>query len=113
MGSLNQYRMYVSSYGKETSPRIHVYSFDAESVTFELIEGVDGIQDPSFLAINERDQVLYAVSEKMEQEGETGGLIASYAIDADNGKLARLNEQPSFGWQPCHLTLTKNNDYIF
>ena len=56
-------------------------------------------KSPSFLEIHPNGKFLYAVS----QAGGTGG-VSAYAIDKDGG-LKFLNQQPSGGAGPCHVSI--------
>ena len=57
-------------------------------------------RNPSFLDIHPNGRFLYAVSES----GGTGSLSA-YAIDVASGTLKLLNQQPSGGAGPCHVSI--------
>ncbi len=57
-------------------------------------------KSPSFLEIHSNGKFLYAVSET----GGTGS-VSAYIIDRKTGKLKFLNEQPSSGKGPCHLSI--------
>jgi len=57
-------------------------------------------QNPSFLEIHPNGKFLYAVS-----EGGGAGSVGAYAIDADAGDLKFLNQQPSGGAGPCHVSI--------
>jgi 6-phosphogluconolactonase len=57
-------------------------------------------RNPSFLEIHPNGKFLYAVSE----DGGAGS-VSAYAIDTDKGDLKFLNERPSGGAGPCHVTI--------
>jgi 6-phosphogluconolactonase len=62
-------------------------------------------EQPSFLALHPNRRFLYAVNETGEGRRGTGQVTA-FAIGAD-GKLTRLNQQPSRGSAPCHLVVDR------
>jgi len=57
-------------------------------------------RNPSFLDVHPNGEFLYAVS-----EAGGAGSVSAYAIDADAGDLKFLNEQPSGGAGPCHVSI--------
>jgi 6-phosphogluconolactonase len=57
-------------------------------------------KNPSFLEIHPNGKFLYAVSE----DGGAGS-VSAYAIDTDKGDLKFLNERPSGGAGPCHVSI--------
>jgi 6-phosphogluconolactonase len=43
-----------------------------------------------------------------EFEGKPGGAVSSFSVDASGGKLTLLNQRPSMGTGPCHITMDKD-----
>jgi 6-phosphogluconolactonase len=70
-------------------------------------EAAAKITNPSFLAIDPSGQFLYAVAEVDRYEGQPGGGIESFAIDADKRTLKSLNHQSTRGTIPCHCVVDK------
>ena len=66
------------------------------------------VANPSFLARHPTRPLLYAVSEIADRSaasGRTTGGITAFRIDRATGMLTKLNEQPSGGGGPCHVTV--------
>ncbi len=61
---------------------------------------------PGFLAIHPNKKYLYAVAPSIpdHEAKETGG-VSAYRIDHSSGKLILINQQPSGGRGPCHVSL--------
>ncbi len=57
-------------------------------------------KNPSFLEIHPNGKFFYAVS-----EAGGGGSVSAYAIDTDTGDLKFLNQRPSGGAGPCHVSI--------
>jgi len=57
-------------------------------------------KNPSFLEIHPNGKFLYAVSEVSGAGG-----VSAYAIDSSTGNLKLLNQQPSGGAGPCHVSI--------
>jgi 6-phosphogluconolactonase len=63
--------------------------------------------NPSFLELDLKRRLLFAVNEVDTFEGKPTGAVSAYSIDAATGKLVLLNQRPSMGAGPCHLILDR------
>jgi len=98
--------LFVGSYTNKDSNGINCFQFNTENGTMEHLYSVDGIENPSYLAVDAKHQFLYAVSEKMD------GTVVSYSIDPTTTKLSKVNEQPTLGAAPCYLTINREEDCL-
>jgi 6-phosphogluconolactonase len=108
-----QYIAYVGTYtAKTTSKGIYAYRFNAENGQLSPIGVAAESVDPSFLAVHPNGKYLYAVNEIGNFNGGTGGAVSAFAIDAKTGALKLLNQVPTRGAGPCHLSLDKTGNYV-
>lgn len=91
---------------------IYVYRLDEESGALTYASTTPGIVNPSFVALDPQHRYLYAVSETKEYAGQTGGAIYAYAVDQKTGMLSYLNEQPTRGTDPCHLSVDATGNWV-
>ena len=100
--------VYVGTYTKPSghADGIYVYRMDQASGALTPLQTVAGVTNPSFLAIDPQQRYLYAVNEL-----QTGG-VSAFAIDPASGGLAPLNQQPSNGSFPAHLTVDPSGRYV-
>ncbi|SDJ15541.1 6-phosphogluconolactonase, cycloisomerase 2 family [Paraburkholderia steynii] len=84
---------------------IGVYAVDTSSGAWESVEVFEPLENPSFLALNEAQDVLYAV------HGD-GAEVSSFAVDPANGRLSLLNRQACGGRNPVHLALSRSGDAL-
>ncbi len=105
--------VYVGSYANHTDSGIYTFSFDTETGALSYIDSVDGIANPSYLAVDYGRSRLYAVSEVMETGGQPGGAVAAYSVQSDNGKLTLMNRQLTHGGAPCHLSIDHTGSCLF
>ncbi|MGQ9648787.1 MAG: lactonase family protein, partial [Phycisphaerae bacterium] len=70
------------------------------------------VASPSFLALHPKGRFLYAVGELNEFQGKKAGAVSALAIDAQTGKLTLLNQQPSGGQGPCHVTVDPTGKWV-
>lgn len=103
---------YVGTYTRGDSQGIYRCRFNAETGAIEVLGATEGIQNPSFLAIDPSRRYLYATSETSEFEGEPGGGVYTYAIDPAAGDLRLVDAQSSRGGGPCYVTTTPRGSHV-
>lgn len=86
---------------------IGIYGFDRDSGAIDHLDTVEGIVNPSYLALGPDGTALYAVA-----EGEGQGAVIAYARDVHTGGLTELNRQPSGGIGPCHLSIDHGGRHV-
>jgi 6-phosphogluconolactonase len=97
--------LFIGTYTSSTSEGIYTYRMN--SVTGQLTKFTSiKSENPSFLTLDRSKRFLYAVNELPEFEGKPGGAVSAYAVDG-TGTLKFLNQQPSMGADPCHLTVDR------
>ncbi|ANY65429.1 hypothetical protein BBD42_02305 [Paenibacillus sp. BIHB 4019] len=104
--------VYIGCYGSASEPCIYVATQDSESGLLNVIQQVTGIENASFLNVNEARDRLYAVSETAEANGVPGGEVAAYAIDPETGKLSELNRQSTHGEHPCYVSSDGHSVFV-
>jgi hypothetical protein len=94
-------RVYVGKYTADGGLSKGIYTCLFDSATGKLTEPTlaGEVVNPTFLAIHPNRQFLYAVNELSEGPGKGDGGVTKMKINAD-GKLTKLNSQPSFGGTP-------------
>ncbi len=97
--------IYVGTYSGPASKGIYMLAFDAGTGRLGAPELVAETPSPSFLATDPKHRFLYAVNETGEFQGKSGGGVSAFAIDAATGGLKLLNQQPSHGTYPCHVSV--------
>jgi 6-phosphogluconolactonase len=108
-----QYIAYVGTYTSKTNSKgIYAYRFDAEKGQLTPIGVAAESVDPSFLAIHPNGKYLYAVNEIGDFNGGTSGAVSAFSIDAKTGALKFLNQVPTRGAGPCHVSLDKNGTFV-
>lgn len=87
---------------------IYVYEFDASTGKITYVSEMQGIDNPSFLAISPDGNHLYATSEVLSWQE---GLVSAYAIDRSTGKLTYLNKQSTRGSITAHISVEASGRY--
>ena len=96
---------YVGTYTDGDSQGIYLLELDLGdgSLTSRGLAGE--AVNPSFLAIHPSRRFLYSVDEISDFKGKKSGAATAFSIDAQTGKLTRLNQATSGGGGPCHLSV--------
>ena len=106
--------VYVGTYTGNDSKGIYLFKLKAEdvdssqNVTLVPLGLAAETASPSFLAIEPKRRLLFAVGEIDNFDGRRTGAVSAFSIDPATGKLTLLNQQPSVGSGPCHLILDRD-----
>jgi len=94
--------VYFGTYtgGDNSSKGIYRSVLDLETGQLSSPVLVAETRNPSFLEIHPDGKFLYAVSES----GKAGS-VSAYSIDKNTGNLNFINQQPSGGSGPCHVSI--------
>ena len=98
--------VYVGTYTGPKSKGIYLFSLDHSSGKLRPKGLAAEVTSPSFLAIHPSQRYLYAVGEVNDFKGKKAGGVSAFSIGPD-GKLTLLNQQPSGGQGPCHISIDK------
>ena len=107
-------RLYFGTYsrGDSTSEGIYTCLFEVDSGKFTEPELAAKADNPSFLAIHQSRDVVYACNETADFEGESTGAVSAFRIDRATGQLKLLNQLPTGGAAPCHCVIDSTGKYL-
>jgi 6-phosphogluconolactonase len=104
--------VYVGTYTGKGSHGIYTYRFDPATGDLALLGSTDA-ENPSYLAITADQRYLYAVNELGTFQGEPTGAVSAFAIDEETGLPALINQQPSHGQAPAHLSVDREGAWVY
>jgi 6-phosphogluconolactonase len=104
--------VYFGTYTNTSSKGIYVSRMNPD--TGELSAPVLAAEStsPSYLALHPSRDFLYAVNEISTFEGKPTGSVSAFAIDRSTGTLKALNQQPSMGTGPAHLSTDREGRHV-
>src|SRR6185503_3726068 len=108
----HQWLVYFGTYTGPKSKGIYVSRFDDKTGKLSEPQLAAETASPSFLAIHPTRKFLYAVGELDDFGGKKQGAVDAFAIDAETGKLTLLNQKPSGGAGPCHVSVDKTGHAV-
>jgi 6-phosphogluconolactonase len=106
-GNKNNVLAFIGSYADSSTPGIYACRFDTETGSLEMVDDVSGLQNPTFLDVDEGDQKLYAITEGAAPEGQRYGAAAAYAIRPATGELSLINKEMTVSASTCHINLDR------
>jgi len=78
---------------------------DAATGALHLVQEVDGLVNPSYLALGPGGRVLYTVHGDASE-------ISAFRVDPDSGRLAFLNQRGTEGRNPVHLAVAPDGRHV-
>ncbi len=91
---------------------IYTYRVDGQTGAMTKLSVATGIVNPSFVTLDPQGRYLYAVSEVIDESGNSGGGVAAYAVDRQSGALTYLNTQSTGGAGPCYATVDATGKWV-
>lgn len=102
----SEIRVYFGTYTGSGSEGIYTATMDIETGKLsEATLAATNSRSP-FLAIHPKGTLLYSISEIEEKDGSKSDAVSAYFIRKD-GSLSLINQQPSMGAGPAHVSLDK------
>lgn len=92
---------------------IHAYTMDENSGTLKERFVAKGIDNPSYLAFSADKTHLYAVNELKRFQNQDSGAVSAFRLDKRASGLTFLNQQPTQGTDPCHVTLNAAQTHVY
>jgi 6-phosphogluconolactonase len=105
--------VYVGTYTGPNSKGIYLFRLQTEglevsqNITLAPLGLAAESASPSFLELDLRRRLLFAVNETDTFDGKATGAVSAFSIDPA-GKLTLINQRPTKGTLPCHLVLDKD-----
>lgn len=105
--------LYVGTFFGTGSQGIYVFTFDRAKGKLTWVQTVQTLESPTFLEIHPSGRFLYAVNRGPVEEMQNSGSVSSFRIDPKTGKLTLLNQRPSYGHGPCHISIDHTGKWAF
>jgi 6-phosphogluconolactonase len=102
---MKDYYLYVGAYTQGEEEGIDMYRFHSADGSLEYMSTTTGVKNPSYLAISEDNNLLLAVNEVVEFEGEKSGAISAFSITQETGELNFINQTSTGGGAPCYVSM--------
>jgi 6-phosphogluconolactonase len=107
-----KYYVYVGSYTRKESTGVYVCELDIATGELKQIGGIDDVKNPSFLRLDAGRDMLYAIGERGDSDGQSRGAVSAYKIDRKTGRLAFVNQISSQSQSLCHICLDLESRFV-
>jgi 6-phosphogluconolactonase len=111
MAVQNDLMAIVGSYAEPDQPGLYVCRFDSAEGTFEVLDQVSGLPNPTFVAVDSAASRVYAITEETDAEGRRCGAAAAFDLDRQSGRLSLLGKEITVPATTCHISLDQNGRY--
>lgn len=104
--------IYIGTYTGERSKGIYFSRMNRITGHLSPIELGAETPSPTFLEIDSKRGLLFAVNEISSFQGKSAGAVTSFSLHPETGKLSQLSQQSSLGGGPCHLSLDRAGHHV-
>ena len=106
---MQKHWLFVGGYGTT----IETFGFDPATGALTSVALTEGVAEaPTFLALDARRQLLFAVSEKGGADAAEPGRALSFKVDAATGHLTKLSEVWAGGSNTVSVALSNSGKYL-
>lgn len=96
---------FTSEQRKAKGRGVAVFRIDAPSGRWQFVHAVDAIHNPHYVALDRTQRFLYVAHGDSDE-------VAAYTRDAETGRLAFLNKQPTGGDNASTIMTDPSNRYV-
>lgn len=101
--------MLVGSYGTPQENNFRTYTFDTDSGIIVPIDSIAGLSNPSFLAVADKGETVFAVN---ENDTYSASELTMLRRDGADGHYVPVTQQMVIGTHPCHVAVAPNGEYV-
>ena len=91
---------------------IYTCRFNSETGIVTVVDSATDVVNPSFVTVSPDKKYLYSVGEVSGSGTQRLGKVLAYRI-REGGKLLKINEMPSYGNAPCHISTDNTGRFVF
>jgi len=102
----------VGTYTNQKSEGIYAFRFDTRTGALTPAGLAAKTESPSFLVEHPNKRWVFAVNETDTLAGQKTGGVTGFSLDSAAGRLTAINQQPSEGASPCHLTVDATGRFV-
>lgn len=103
---------FIGSYADADGPGLYACAYDERTGALTLLDQADGLQNPTFLAVDEDSRTIYSLTEVKDAEGVRRGAAASFRFAPAAGLLQKSDEAQTIPATACHIALDRTNGLV-
>ncbi len=105
-------RLFAGGFTEGDEKGLSLFEFDNKG-NLELIAEADAGPSPSFFCFSEKHDLIYALDEVMEFNGNRGGGITTLKYDPVTDVIEKKNEIAVPYGGPCHISISTDSLFLF
>ena len=105
-------RLFAGGLTEGNQKGLSLFEFDNKG-NLKLIAEADAGPSPSFFCFSERHDLIYALDEVMEFNGNRGGGITTLKYNPATGVIEKKNEITVPYGGPCHISISADSLFLF
>ncbi|WP_413406147.1 lactonase family protein [Paenibacillus amylolyticus] len=98
---------YTGTYASADEPGIFLCVLNTDTGEMRIVNHMDGVDNPSYLALSPDGNCLYVASET--DEGE----VLVYRRDKATSELHLMDRKQTRGASPCYVSVSKDGQWVF
>lgn len=98
---------YTGTYASADEPGIYLCALNADTGEMRIVNHMDGVDNPSYLALCPDGNCLYVASET--DEGE----VLVYRRDTATSELHLMDRKQTRGASPCYVSVSTDGQWVF
>jgi len=111
-GPAETLKLFAGGFTEGGQKGLYLFEFDNKG-NLELIAEADAGPSPSFFCFSEKHDLIYALDEVMEFNGNRGGGITTLKYDPATGMIEKKNEITVPYGGPCHISISSDSLFLF
>jgi 6-phosphogluconolactonase len=104
--------LFAGGFTKDNEKGLFIFDFDKKG-NLTLFAEADAGPNPSYFCFSERHNLIYALNEVMEFNGQPGGGITTLKYDPATGAIEKKNETLVPYGGPCHISISSDSSFLF
>jgi len=106
-------KLFAGKYTAEGEKGLYLLDLKSKDGDFKLLAEADAGNNPSYLCISKKWEMIYAINEVSDVDGIRAGSVTALSYDQETGTLAKLKTLPVPNGGPCYVSLSHAEDYLF
>ena len=104
--------VFVGSYAEASDNGVYVYEFDEHLGELKQLDQAAGLKNPTFLHVDDSHHLLYAIAERIDDNGAKVSDVVTYLVDPVEGKLTVSGREYALNGPACHIQRSRDDRYL-
>lgn len=107
-----QLHVFAGSYAESEDSGVYVYIMDEATGSLTLKDEFAGLKNPTFLNVDVDHNLLYAISETVNDAGQKVGEAAVFTIHPKDSAISLIERKVTVNSTTCHIQRDSQSQYL-